>query len=150
MIHIRIRTYFPMTVQICLNGHEIFARKTSKHGIEFRQVENAFHYIDPKQIKRAQRFANGIVRMDWPKMLEKHAEIVNPLLGTILKGMPHYWVADQVEFATEIMFDPPESLQPIYKQLVNHAVLRFSAEDVLTFPGRKMHPHFLGELGNDY
>ena len=150
MIHVRIQTYFPMTVQICVNGHDILARKMDEHGIEHRQIDNAFHHIDPKQLKRAQRFADRIAKMNWPKILEKYAKLVNPLLKDVLKEMTHYWVADQVEYATDIMFDSPAALKPIYQQLVNHATLRFSAEDVLTFLGRKLTGNFQGEVLNDY
>jgi len=132
MIHVRLQTYFPMTVQICVNGHNILARKMDENNIEYRQIDNAFHHIDPTQLKRVQRFADRIAKMDWPKILEKYARLVNPLLRDILKGMTHYWVTDQAEYATDLMFDSPETLGPLYQQLVNHATLRFSAEDVLT------------------
>jgi hypothetical protein len=150
MIHVRLQTYFPMTVQICVNGHEILARKMDKHKIEYLQIENAFHHIDPAQLKRVQRFADRITKMDWPKILEKYARLVNPLLGDLLKGMTHYWVTDQAEYATDLMFDSPATLQPLYNQLVNYATLRFSAEDVLTFLGRKLTGNFQGEVLNDY
>jgi len=139
-----------MTVQICVNGHEILARKMDEHKIEYIQIENAFHHIDPAQLKRVQRFADRIAKMDWSKILEKYARLVNPLLGDLLKGMTHYWVADQVEYATDLMFDSPATLHPLYKQLVNYATLRFSAEDVLTFLGRKLTGNFQGEVLNDY
>ncbi|MCL2624979.1 MAG: hypothetical protein FWD31_15050 [Planctomycetaceae bacterium] len=150
MIHVRLQTWFPMTVQICVNGHEILARKMDENHIKYRKIDNAFHYIDPAQLKRVQRFADRIAKMDWPKILEKHARFVNPLLRDILKGMTHYWVADQVEYATDLMFDSPKTLGPLYKQLVDHATLRFSAEDVLTFLGRKLNGNFQGEVLNDY
>jgi hypothetical protein len=149
-IHVRIQTYFPMTLQIYANGHEILARKMDKHGIEYHQIDNAFHHIDPKQLSRAQRFADRIAKMNWPKILEKYARLVNPLLRDLLKDMTHYWVADQVEYATDLMFDSPATLQSYYQQLVNHATLRFSAEDVLTFLGRKLSGNFQGEVLNDY
>ena len=150
MLHIRLQTWFPMAVQICVNGHDILARKMDEHGIEYHQIENAFHHIDPKQLKRVQRFADRIPKMNWPQLLEKYARLVNPLLRDLLKGMTHYWVADQVEYATDLMFDSPAILQPLYKQLVNHATLRFSAEDVLTFLGRKLTGNFQGEVQSDY
>ncbi len=154
MIHVHIQTYFPMTVQICVNGHDILARKMDEYGIEYRQIDNAFHHIDPKQLKRVQRFADRIAKMLQyflgPKLLEKYARLVNPLLKDPLKEMTHYWVADQVEYATDIMFDSPAALKPIYEQLVNHATLRFSAEDVLMFLGRKLTGNFQGEVLNDY
>jgi len=60
------------------------------------------------------------------------------------------FAADQVEYVTDLMFDSPETLQPLYEQLVNHATLRFTAEDVLTFLGRKLTGNFQGEVQSDY
>ena len=150
MIHVRIQTYFPCTVQILVNGHDVLARKMDRHNISYQQIDNAFHAIDPKKLKQAQRFADRIAKMNWMKILEKYARLVNPLLGDLLKGMTHYWVSDQVEYSTDILFDSPSTLEPLYKQWVNHATLRFTADDVLTFLGRKLNGNFQGEVLNDY
>ena len=48
------------------------------------------------------------------------------------------------------MFKDQASLKPLYKELLQHALLCFSAEDVLTFLGRKLHGGFHGEILNDH
>jgi hypothetical protein len=48
------------------------------------------------------------------------------------------------------MFTNPATLKPLYQELLKHATLCFSAEDVLSFLGRKLHWAFEGELGNAY
>ncbi len=147
-MHIRLQTWFPFTVQIYLNGHEWLARKMEQHGLEHVQVENAFVRID--DCARAQRFADRFVKRDFPRILEAFARKVNPLLNDLLHGMQHYWVIDQAEYATDILFKDRTALKDLYPQLLRHATVCFSAEDVLTFLGRKLNGNFQGEVMNSF
>lgn len=147
LMHVRIQSWFPLTIQICINGHELLARKLDQYGIAYRKEDNAFTWI--ADLRRAQRFADRLVRIRWHLRLKRFALRVNPLLGDLLKGMDYYWVTDQAEYATDVMFENPASLKPLYEQWLKHATLYFSAEDVLTFLGRKLHPNFQGEVLTD-
>lgn len=147
LLHVRLQSWFPLVMQICINGHEILARKLDKHHIKYRQQDNAFTWIEDPQ--RAQRLADAMVRMNWPRILTSFARRVNPLLKDLLSGMNYYWVTDQAEYATDVMFEDANALQPLYEKLVKHATLCFSAEDVLTFLGRKLHGNYQGEVLTD-
>jgi hypothetical protein len=81
--------------------------------------------------------------------LDTFARRVNPLLKELLSGYSYYWVADQFEYATDVMFTDPRALEGLYPKLLEHATLCFSAEDVLVFLGRKLNGHFKGEVLND-
>ena len=147
-MHVRIPTWFPFTIQIYLNGHEWLARKMDHHNIKYRKLENAFLWIeDPK---RAQRFSNRFAKKKWPRILQAIAYRFNPLLKDLLQFMDYYWIVEQAEFATDVMFTDRATLKPLYQELLKHATLCFSAEDVLTFLGRKLHGRFEGEVLNDY
>jgi len=147
LMHVRLQTWFPFEIQVYLNGHDVLARKLDRHGIAYTKVDNAFTWIaDPA---RAQRFADRLVDRNWPRILSAFAQRVNPLLADLLEGMTYYWVTDQSEFATDIMFRSQTSLQAVYPKLLRHATLCFSAEDVLSFLGRKLHPQFAGEVITD-
>jgi hypothetical protein len=148
LMHVRIQTWFPFTVQIYLNGHEWLARKMTQHRIGHVQVENAFVRID--DCRRAQRFADRFVKKNFPRILEAFARKVNPLLNDLLQGMHHYWVIDQAEYATDILFKDRAALKDLYPQLLRHATVCFSAEDVLTFLGRKLNGNFQGEVMNSF
>jgi hypothetical protein len=148
LMHVRIQTWFPFTVQVCLNGHEWLARKMDKHGIAYQKLDNAFVRIQDS--RRAQRFADGFVRKNWPRILRVLARRVNPLLDGLLKGFGYYWVVEQAEFATDVIFKDRPALKPLYKELVKHAVVCFTAEDVLTFLGKKLHGNFTGEVHTHY
>jgi hypothetical protein len=147
LMHVRMQSWFPLTIQICVNGHELLARKLDRHGIAYRKEDNAFTWI--ADLRRAQRFADRLVRIPWHRRLKRFAQRVNPLLGNLLRGMDYYWVTDQAEYATDVMFENQASLKPLYDRWVKHATLYFTAEDVLTFLGRKLHPNFQGEVLTD-
>ncbi len=147
LMHVRIQSWFPLVIQICLNGHEWLARKLDKHGIEYRKQDNAFLWIS--DCARAQKFADRMETTNWPRVFSAIARRVNPLLKDVLAGMEYYWVMDQAEYATDVMFRDAEALKAPYEDLLKHATLCFSAEDVLTFLGRKMHGRFEGEVLTD-
>ena len=117
-------------------------------GVAYRRLDNAFVWIG--DCRRAQRLADRFLRLDWPRTLTALARRVNPLMKDLLKGMDYYWVTDQAEYATDVMFKNREALRPLYEKLLRHATLCFSAEDVLTFLGRKLHGAFAGEVLNEY
>ena len=148
LMHVRIQTWFPFTVQVYLNGHEWLARKMTQHGIGHVQIENAFVRIDDG--RRAQRFADRFVQRNFPRILEAFARKVNPLLNDLLQGMHHYWVIDQAEYAMDVLFKDRAALKDLYQKLLRHATVCLSAEDVLTFLGRKLHGNFQGEVMNSF
>jgi len=114
----------------------------------YRMVENSFQQIDDWD--RAQEIANEFAKMDWPLILSEWAKTANPHLGTsILLNMGYYWVADQVEYATDTAFTDRNTLQPLYQRLLQHVMLTFGAQDVMGFLGRKLNGQFQGELVSD-
>ena len=49
LLHMRISTWFPFTVQGCLNGHDWLASKMDQHDIAYHQLNNAFLWIEEPQ-----------------------------------------------------------------------------------------------------
>lgn len=147
LIHVRIQTWFPFLVQVYVNGHEWLARRMDEQGIKYRAIDNAFSWIEDPEA--AQRLADRLPKETWLPLLDELACAVNPLLRDLLQGLRYYWVIDQAEYATDIMFKDREALQSLYPRLLRHASLCFSAEDVLTFLGRRLHHAFAGEVLND-
>lgn len=147
-MHVRLQTWLPFMIQVYVNGHEWLAKRLDQKGIPYDKLENAFVQINDCQ--KAQKIADQFPKRPWEKMLAAFARRVNPLMGGILKAMEYYWVTDQAEYATDIMFEGPGELRSLYKKLQRHATVCFSAEDVLTFLGRKLSGQFRGEVGNDY
>jgi len=148
LMYVRLQTWFPFTIQIGLNGHDWLARKMTRHGLRFRQLDNAF--VEIEDFARAQRFADAFPRKKWPRILAAFARRVNPLLQDLLRDFQYYWVTDQAEYATDLVFRDLASLNALYSKLLRHATVCFSAEDVMTFLGRKPHGGFRGEVLSEY
>ncbi len=144
LMHVKLQTWFPFTVQVYVNGHEWLARKLTAHGIAFQQRDNAFTWL--ADVAQAQRLVPGFWRRDWPKFLARLAQRVNPLLGDWLAGQNYYWVVDQAEFSTDVLFADPKALTTLRPRLYEHAALCFSAPQVMTFLGRRYRETFQGEV----
>jgi hypothetical protein len=147
LLHIRLPSWFPFTLQVYVNGHEWLARQLTRAGIHFTQQDNAFLAID--KLDKAQALADQLPRVKWLRFLNALARRVNPLHKDWLKGCDYYWVVDQAEFATDVLFKDRDRLQPLYRRLLEHATLAFSAEDILSFLGKKLHPALQAEINTD-
>jgi hypothetical protein len=144
LAHVKVQTWFPFTVQVYVNGHEWLARKLTAAGMRFRKVDNAFTYVE--DAARATELARGFWRRDWTKRLDVWARRVNPLLKSWLAGQNYYWVIDQAEFSTDVLFKDREALASLRPRLYEHAALCFGAEQIMTFLGRKYTNNFAGEV----
>jgi len=147
LIHVRIQTWFPLQIQVYLNGHEWLARKLTAHHVRYTKQDNAFLWIE--DLDRAQRFADRFVNLNWPTILNQYAKRVTPQLHDILKGCQHYWVSAQSEYSTDILFKTRQDLCELYPQLLSHSTLCFGAKEVMNFLGRKLHGKFEGEIVSD-
>lgn len=146
-MHIRLSTWMPFSIQVYLNGHDWLSRQMKAKGIPFQQLENAFTGI--KHLKKTQTIADRFPTLKWEKKLHVFARRVNPLLKTILSGMEYYWVIDQAEYATDVMFKSHDILDELYLNWQKHAAVCTQAEDVMRFMGRKLHGSFNGLIQTD-
>ena len=116
-----------------------------EHKLGFTQQDNAFTALDDPQA--AQKLADSFVDQNWRKILNRLVRQVNPLMRQPwFGGLSYYWVVDQAEFSTDLIFTNREALGGLYPRLLDHAVVNFSAKDILTFLGRRFHPRFDGEV----
>jgi hypothetical protein len=144
LMHVKIQTWFPFTVQVYVNAHEYLARKLAGQGIGFQKVDNAFVWL--ADAERAGRCARGFWRREWPKFLDCLARRVNPLLTDWLAGQSYYWVIDQAEFSTDVLFKDRSALTTLRPALYEHATSCFGAPQVMMFLGRKYRETFQGEV----
>lgn len=147
LIHVKVQTWFPMAMQVYVNGQEWLARKLSANGVGYTKLDNVF--INVEDLERAQAFADRFASLDWPKILNRHAKRANPLMDGILRGQSYYWVTTQSEYATDVLFKNQASLKNLYPRLLSHSTLCFGAKDVIGFLGKKLHGKFEGELVTD-
>src|SRR5512134_2860122 len=148
-MHVRVQTWAPYQIQVYINGREWLARQLDALGIGYRRSGNKITAVDDpaKALDLCRQFAGT----DWPRFLERQAAAVNPLLDDIAgAGFGRYWwVIDQCEYATDILFKSRQALEAIHGDLVKTAITGFDATDVMHFLGRKPHHAFAGEVTID-
>jgi hypothetical protein len=150
LMHVRVATWLPFGIQVCLNGREYLAQRMRKAGIGFEQRDNCFVWIE--DLPRAQQMLADLEERHWERWLKVLAARVNPLLGRAsgLDLHPYYWSISESEYATDVMFRDTAALQRVYPALRNHAIQRFASTDVLRFLGRRTSSRFNGEVSTSY
>lgn len=144
LMHVRLQTWLPMSVQVCVNGREYLARRLDRAGIGYEKRDNCFARID--DLPRAQRMMDELDRRPWAKFLNGYARKVNPWAapGNELKLFGYYWTARQSEYATDVMFRDEAALAAVYPALTDHAIRHFHSPDVMRFLGRRTNIRFSG------
>lgn len=137
-LHGRIQTWFPFTLQICLNGREWLARQMDKAGIGYQRRENCF--VNVGDFARSQQLLNEQLHAQWPELLNGTAAELNPAHGEIFQGLKaeYYWSTLQSEWATDIVFRQRDHWEQLYPRLRHHGITNFDSGDVLRFLGRRL------------
>jgi hypothetical protein len=141
LMHLRVQSWFPFQVTVCLNGRLWLARQMDHAGIGYIQRDNAFVVID--ELARAQQLADAQARAPLVRTMDKLLRECHPLAAELCRplGLSYYWSVDQSEFATDIMFKSSAALASIYPQLVQHGMQHCGSTDVLRFLGRVVPAH---------
>jgi len=146
LMHLRLQTWAPFTIQVCVNGREWLARQMDREGIGYEKHDNCFTRID--NLERAQQLLDLLDQQAWAGWLEKLAASIHPFLRgkSDLHFKPYYWSLAQGEYATDILFRDLSVLKEIYPALLQHAIHHFQCKDVLRFLGRRISGLFNGEV----
>ena len=146
LMHVRLQTWMPFNLQICINGWEYLERRLLRAGIGYEKRDNCFAHID--DLTKAQKIMDRLVERKWAGWLQSWARQVNPLInpktGLSLRG--YYWTVMEGEYATDVLFKDAASLKEIYPALIRHAISNFGCEDILRFLGRRTSTRFNGEV----
>jgi hypothetical protein len=154
-MHLRLQTWFPLTIHIAMNGREWLARRLDAAGIGYRRADNCFlELADPV---RTQELCDQQLKTRWRRCFVKLLHQYHPSHKQLFRERPveYYWSLDQSEWATDILFRSPEALAELYPQLLRHAAYDFQSTDVMRFLGRKLTQqgqiwgNFRGEVVSD-
>jgi hypothetical protein len=138
LLHLRLQTWFPFAIHLCLNGRHWLARQLDQAGIGYVQRENCFTWIE--DVAKAQALARAQLKSSWPVLLQplieqchRHAaELCRPL------ALSYYWSVSESEYATDVMFENPAALGRLYPALMHQGIKHFGSTDVLRFLGHKV------------
>jgi hypothetical protein len=155
-LHLRLQTWFPFQVNLCLNGRHWLARQLDRAGIAYQKKDNTFLRI--ADLERAQQLMQTQLKTDWPAELGKILSQAHPLHRQICRplDLQYYWSTSDTEYATDVIFKDASSLAALYPGFVHHAISSFSSPDVLRFLGRyvplhtgKVYQRFTGQIISD-
>jgi hypothetical protein len=134
----RLQTWFPLTIQVCLNGRQWLARQMAREGMAYQQMGNCFTWIEDPP--RAQEIMDRLLSTSWPALLNGIAAQLNPIHAELFGDfdLNYFWSTHQSEWATDLMFRDPEKLAAVYPQFLRHGLTTFNSPDVMRFLGRKI------------
>ena len=154
-MHVRLQTWFPLMVHLCLNGREWLARQMDAAGIGYVRRGNCFVQI--ADVAAAQALMDRQLRTHWPRLLDGLVRQVHPSDANIFRDTPvdYYWSVDQSEWASDVMFRSTGMLAGLYPRLIRHGMEHLGSMEVMRFLGHKVPAHngrygtFKGEVISD-
>lgn len=146
LMFVRIQSWWPFTMHIYINGHTWLARQLDEQGIAY---EGDGHYFwEIADLERAQKLCDKFAHRQWERVWNAFAKRINPHLETMQEWtrQGYYWTIEQAEIATDVMVNEQAILDEMLPELFQKMLLTQSADDVMRFLGRKLHPHFQGKV----
>jgi hypothetical protein len=136
LMHVRLQTWFPFQIQVYVNGRAWLARQLESQGVAFQRYENSLLWIE--DLGRARELCRRLARRRWVRFLDALARRVNPMLARLRRLIGgYYWVVDQCEIATDVMWKDRAALQAALPDFYDYALRAFSANDVMRSSGAR-------------
>jgi hypothetical protein len=155
LMHVRLQTWLPLNVWVCLNGREWLARALTTADIPFTRQANCLRAVE--DLAAAQVLLDAQVTYPWEQALTALMGAITPphcALGTTFP-LHYYWSLEESEWATDVLFRSPDALRALYPRLVRHGVTALACTEVLRYLGKHVNPdgsalgRFTGEVLTD-
>lgn len=139
LLHIRIQSWFPFQVQVCMNGREWLTKQMDEAGIEYVRQDNTFGWV--ADFAAVQELFDAQMRTDWSAMLSALLREYHPVYVQLMEQLKlpePYWTSEQTEWATDVSFRSAAALARLYPRLVRHAVHGLGCADTMRFLQQKL------------
>ena len=149
--HVRLQTWAPYNIFICLNGRHWLERQLQTAGVAYHKDGNCFPWVE--DIGAAQQLLDMQIKSNWNDVLSGLVRQMCPdLASAIYPARPdYYWSADDTEWATDVMFKSREVLDELYSSLIYNAMRVSDSPAVMRYFGRRnMSGNFPDEVISDY
>jgi len=149
LCYVRVQSWFPFTLRVGLNGRQWLYRQLQREQIGYRRQDNLLREVE--DWPRAQQLLDQQRHADWPTLLDDLAVQTNPLLPYLRDQarVPYYWVTEQSEWATDILFRSPADLADLYPRLTRHCIEVLGCRDILRYLGRHVPTQGFGRLAGE-
>lgn len=150
LMHVRLQTWFPFGLRVCLNGREWLARQMDAAGVAYTKRDNCFTWVS--DVDKAQALLEEQLATDWPKLLGGLSALAHPAHDALFGPrsaypIDYYWSLEESEWASDVMFKDRASLAAVYPHLLRQATLGMGSGDVLRFLGRPVPAERSGGAG---
>jgi hypothetical protein len=107
-------------------------------GPDYIRRDNCFTWLE--HAEQAQHLMDRQLQTAWPEALSGIARSLNPQHDAMFQGFPmeYYRSTYQSEWATDVMFRSPATLDRLYPKLIHHGLTTFRSPDVMRFLGRNI------------
>jgi len=134
--HVRLQTWAPYTVHICLNGRHWLEKQLLAHGIGYAKRGNCFTWV--ADMVRAQALLDEQLKTQWPVLLNGLVSAMCPSLFGLCAPfqLAYYWSAEETEYATDVLFDSSSSLNALFPALLAHGMRVSDSRTVMRYLGK--------------
>lgn len=158
LMHVRLQTYFPFMIQVCMNGREWLIKQLRQAGLAYQRRDNCVCLVE--DVDAAQRLLDAQLHSSWRDLLNDLRRQVHPAHEAIFAACPvgasdYYWTAPETEWASDILFRDPREVLPLCERMAAYTLRVHGVADVMRFLGRTVRQdgmpraHFGGEIASD-
>ena len=135
--NVRLQTWAPYTVNICLNGRHWLEKQLVANGMGYQKNDNCFVWLE--NIGAAQALMDEQLKTHWPELLNSLVLKMCPVLPELFTPfhIQYYWSADETEFATDVMFRSKARLDALFAKLVKYGMIVSDSNAVLRYFGKR-------------
>lgn len=144
LCYVRVQSWFPFSVRVGLNGRQWLYRQLEHRGRRFQRRNNLLVAVDDPAV--AQDLLDQQRQADWPQLLGDLVQPLQPLWSYLHETVrtPYYWMTEQSEWATDVIFRSAADLATWYPRWVRHGIETLQCRDVLRYLGKKVPDHSYG------
>ena len=149
LCYVRIQSWFPFSVKVGLNGRDWLYQQLCQRGCACQRLGNLIWRVDDPAL--AQALLDEQTRSDWPALLQELVQPVQPLWDYLYgtARAPYYWMTEQSEWASDIVFRDPDVLAEWYRRWLRHGITALSCADALHYLGKQVPPRSYGRCTDE-
>lgn len=149
LCYVRLQSWFPFSVRIGLNGREWLFAQLRQRGCDYQSRGNLLVQVADPAL--AQTLLDEQTCTDWPTLLQELVQPIHPLWSHLYDSahVPYYWMAEQTEWATDIVFRTPGFVEQWYPRWIRHGIETLSCKDVLRYLGKQVPEHGYGRCSHE-
>jgi len=138
LCYVRVQSWFPFAIRIGMNGRQWLYRQLEQRGVPFQRRNNLLLSVADPDL--AQNLLDAQRRTDWPTVLGDLVRPLQPLWGYLHEPAiaPYYWMTEQSEWATDLVFHSAADLATWYPRWIKHSIETLQCHDVLRYLGKKV------------